>query len=190
MADFAPNYTARYRVRYRAAGQVHTSTFRYDLSLVGGDLSRVVTDVGVMYDTLLTLLASDFAILDASTCGAGDIAFLPAPAPTLINPPNALNPATKGASPKYLSFSALSAVGNGTSFFVYGASATGVSEEVVAGFDYRIIPSENAAIADVLGQLETVWDWWVAADGSRAGFVRQYANFGISAYYQRKARKG
>ena len=28
MADYAPNYTARYRIRYRTLGQVHTAQFR------------------------------------------------------------------------------------------------------------------------------------------------------------------
>lgn len=187
MADFAPDYTERYRIRYLCSTRIHKITFRLDQSLTPGGLSDLITAVGVMFDDALPSLAGDFAFLDASYAARNSSIFLPVAAPVITGTPNPLNTASKGNSPRFFSFGGLSAAGNGTRVFIYGVAASTDDETQARANDYRILPGEGGAAIAALNDYKTL-PALVAADNAPLVYFYDYVNVGLNAYYQRKAR--
>lgn len=189
MTDFAPNFTARYRITYRSCLRTRTLTVRYDPDSLPGGLTEIAGDMATIFDELMPYLPTDFAILSASVANRNEDFFLPALAPVPLGTPNPLLLPTLGQSPNFLSFSGITAQGNTTRMFFYGVQGATVEEDNAQGNDYRITPSENGAVQDIITLLATR-AWWVGSDGNPIFQVYQYANFGKNSYWQRKARRG
>jgi hypothetical protein len=186
MATFAPNYTARYKVQYRAAYRTHKVTFRYGLSTAPPS-PEFVTKVGTFLQALAPTLARDFAVLGAEYIAEGGTVALPAAAPTQ---PTGLNSEdiTPGDSPRFYSFTGKSVTGQPGSVFVFGANLDPGQNSATAASDFRLVLGEYDWIAAVLAVLDTAPSF-TAADGSSVMWNR-YANVAYNAHYQRKARRG
>lgn len=187
MADYASNFTHRYKVRYHCAKRVHVTTFRWDALAASYDLSQLQEDVGDWFDTLIPILANDFALLDASAAARHSNVWLPNPLPTISVAVNPLNTPLKGNSPRFLSFAARSLQGNATRNYIFGVTSAAYTELQADGDDYRFVQGEDALVDSAIlayGNIRNL----VAADNEPAQFVYPYANAGLNAYLQRKAR--
>lgn len=189
MTDFAPNFTARYRISYRSCLRTRTMTVRFDPGSLPGGISELAGDMATLFEEMLPLLPTDFAILSASVAERNQDFFLPALAPVILGTPNPLLLPTLGQSPNFLSFAGITALGNSTRLFVYGVQSSAIEEDNASGNDYRITSNENGAVQDVITLLATR-SWWVGSDNEPIFQVYQYANFGKNSYWQRKARRG
>lgn len=184
MTTFAPNYTNRYLVRYRAAGKVHTAMFRYGITPGPPDVA-LVTGVGNVLVALMPKLANDWAVLAASYIAAGTTISLPATAPVAGPGSIAWN---AGDNPLNYSFVGRGVTGQPASFHIYGAQLEPSTASLTAAQDYRVLASEDADIASALTELNGIAGL-TTTDGA-AVVWHQYANVGYNAYYQRKSRNG
>ena len=79
MADFAPNYTARYRVRYSSLGKSHSMTWRVVSSVT--DPTGIAAKVGLFLADLEGVLFDDWTVVGADFAEADTDVFLPATPP-------------------------------------------------------------------------------------------------------------
>lgn len=183
MADFAPNYTARYRLRYSTMGKRHAMTFRKHPG--GGSLDLFIAGVDAFLTTLLPKLNADWTLLSADYAGENSDVFLPADMPTLATG-GTTTPAT-GYRPGFISFVGRGALGSPTRLFIYGTAYLPVVSSGAAG-DWRITSAEDSVIANAVGDLNTIPDH-AAIDRSVPTWY-PYVNCGYNGYYQRKMRQG
>jgi hypothetical protein len=188
MADFAPNYTPRYRLRYSALGKVHVMTIRGSR----GDVGIAARGQEVFTDFLAAMqpyLSNTWTIVGADVAGTDSDVFLPTTAlPTLPT----LGAAAGDISyrPNFLSFVGRSTSGNRASLYLYGVLASPTAASA-APDDYRITAAEDSSIGDAVAALNGsgAGEGARAIDGNDAVWY-PYANVGFNAYYQRKARQG
>ena len=187
MANYAPNYTARYRVRYSVSGAVHTLTLRVDpaAQTIAGVSAAGAANVNDIFSALSSVLFSDFVVLGADAAVQDSDIFLPATTlPTAFGEVAANDVAWQ---PLNLSFVGRSSAGGRAIFHVYGVAtnplATGTGEN-----DYRLTPAENTAIGNVPSILNTNGNT-LANDGEQVTWY-PYANIGFNAYWQRRRRRG
>jgi len=122
MADFAANYTYRYRVTYRSCSKIHKATFRADKAGSSDDLLEFRETVGAFFDAVSPLLANDFAILQADQAEKNSDTFLPVSVPPVTGTGNPLFPPTLGNSPRFISLTGKSGTGSASRIFIYGVS--------------------------------------------------------------------
>jgi len=185
MGTYAPNYTARYGVRYRCAGREHVAKFRYGLS-TAAPTAEFIAAIGAFFDVLKPLLVRDFAYLGAFYIPMNANISLPAPVPP-TSVPNSEFDFTKGDSPRFMSFVGRSITGQPAAIYVYGVSSDpGANNDLIAA-DNRILASESATVAAAIAALEVV-PLLTETSGSDV-LWQEYANLAYSAYYQRKNRR-
>lgn len=182
--DFAPNLTYRYRVTYHSNGLTHRIIFRTGEdppATVGADLF-LNTILGPIQDFLPT----DFALISSEQSAPGADIFLPADIDaTLTDVAPGATP-SKDDGPNYLTFSGKGNDGTQYRFSIYGVS---ISPAEVDGKNYRFELGDNADIDVVLGLLKTDPGLTsMTTVNNRQVKFRNYANYGVSAYYQRKLR--
>lgn len=178
--DYATINTARYTARYTSCKAVHTATLRFPSAAVA--LASGATVLEEINAFLVYYLATDFAWLDAVVYGKNSSVGTPCDTPAAS--PGAGVP-KKPVTAKYLKFQARSSLGSLFSFSIFGI---GLTEELIPGEDYRFQHGESAAVTAALDYLTTGTPC-VGIDGGSLTW-KKYANFGISAYWQRKIRKG
>jgi hypothetical protein len=185
MADYAPNYTSRLFVQYRAAGRTHKVSFRYGTT-DGPPSGDFISDLNDMLVPIANLLVNDFAILNASYIPIGGTVALPTTAPTLSSVGG--TGATAGDAPRFISFTYKGLDGTAGRFTFFGAAADPGDNGVAKAQDYRILRDEDAIVATALDKLALVNEMTTI---SGSGFIiNQYVNLGYNAYWQRKARRG
>lgn len=179
MADYASFNTARYRIRYKAQGYVHSLTLRYAPS-------SGLTSVQETFDTFLSamapLLTSDFTILSSTAAATNSDVFLPVdPQPLAITPTSL---PILGGGPSYYTFIGQSNLGSQVKFTLYGAGFQ-AAQNVGSRADYRLVPSENINIPIALAALDDVP--LIGIDGTPANWY-PYINLGYNAHWQKKSR--
>lgn len=187
MADYAPNYTPRYRMRYSVLNRVHVATVRFARAEAnptgqGATLfSDLLNAVGDHLDQSFTVLGADVAGVDS------DI-FLPAATVPAAPMPTALA-GDISYTPIFISFVGRSTSGARCSLYLYGlhVSPTAGTNEPN---DYRITSAEAAWVASAVAALNGATTAPAFAIDGNAATWYPYANVGFNAYYQRKARRG
>lgn len=189
MADYAPNYTSRYRMRYRALGQVHTAQLRIARSHPGPAAQGVVMFQDLL-ETIAGKLVADWTVLGADVAAADSDIFLPSSS-IPMQPTVSAVAADESYKPVYLSFVGRSTSGLRAALFIYGINFAPTGADNTSN-DYRILSTEDSAIASAVAVLNN-------GSGSAANLVANddapvvwypYANMGFNSYYQRKARRG
>lgn len=184
MADYATNYTHRYRLRYRCGTLVHRTDIRYGGDPGGPDLG-FIADVGALFDALTPYLCNDISLIDASFADENSDTFLPTSPPVLTATPNPLNGATKGKAPRFISFGGKSALGTMARQYIYGLHS--FENETAEGDDYRLYQAESAAAAAIITAYIAVTDK-VAIDRQSVGFIYNYCNLGVNPRVLRSVR--
>lgn len=189
MADYAPNYTARYRVRYSVADTVHSMTIRPDAdqddaAAIAGAGAAVVTDV---LTAMSSMLSTDFTILGADVAVVNSDVFLPA-ATLPVGVGTAGSDLDSGWKPMNVSFVGRSTTGGRAIFHLYGVAVNPFSGETTQN-DWRITSTEDGRIEDTVDVLNTGGPRLLANDGAGVVFY-PYANINANAYWQKRARRG
>lgn len=155
MTSYAPNYSARLRVKYRAALGVHTQTWRFpDYGTLGIGLAAAQSAVEAIWSHLTPILFDDTQCLACTYAITDSNIFLPT---SIISLLGALPTPTNDPSIKAYGVSMVgrTATGQPAKNFFYGISQDAI--DVADGQNFRLNPGENtdmdAAIAEANGFL-------------------------------------
>lgn len=186
MADFAPNFTARYRLRYSVLGHTHTQQWRIarDAGVTG--LNNMILKVAAFWAALESNLWDDLSFLSATYAVEDSDIFLPAAVPTL--PTAALTPPANPISQSIVStgFVGRSALGQKARVFVYGF-AGGPEETAGLGDDFRLTAAESANIDDAVVVLNNGSPQIVGSDDANVSWY-SYANTKFNDFWLRQIR--
>jgi hypothetical protein len=186
MADFAPNFTARYRIRYTSLGKTHSTTWRLVNTVT--DPSGVASKMGLFLADLAPNLYSDWTIVGADFALADSDVFLPAVEPA--NPTGAVS--TGGAAGSdaafQMGFVGRSTAGGRARFFIFGTNIAADVRDVV-GNDFRVKSAELASISAAIVRLNETAPALVANDNHVATWY-EYANMKYNDRWVRRLRRG
>lgn len=186
MADFAPNYTARYRMRYTSLSKNHALTWRVlntvtDPAAVAAKMELFLADMEGRLWTDFTVVGADFALADSDV-------FLPCVAPASPTGAATTNPAYAAHAADAISFVSRSAAGGKGRFFLYGTNY-GRTEDTAEQVDWRITSGEDATIAAGVARLNETSPSLVCNDNHVAVWY-EYANFKPNDRWIRRLRRG
>jgi len=186
MADFAPNYTARYRVRYSSLGKTHSCTWRVASSVT--DPAGVADKFGLFLADMQGSLWEDFTVIGADFAEADSDVFLPAVAPD--NPTGAVAVAGSFVSDAafQLSFVARTALGGKARFFLYGTNDVELMRDA-KGNDLKLLSSESTQISNAVVRLNETSPALVGNDDSIASWY-EYVNMKYNDRWVRRLRRG
>jgi hypothetical protein len=170
----SPSDTERWYLKYTVGGKQHTAIMR---TLSGSSHTTVSNG----FDLILGALTAD---LYAITIDSLEVSLLGS---------NVRNPATYGAGssygaggepatgiPKFISFVGRDSLGHKNRISFYGWK--GLQPD-----DFRINAGEAATIDDAIANLNLSPTIWITIGGGTT-LWHSYANFGLSAYWQRRLR--
>jgi len=153
--DFAPNFTARYVVRYSVLGIEHTMQFRIGRSAGLTGLVGMTGKVTQFLEDLQSLMFDDWALLDAKYSAEDTNFFVPVAAPGAPIPTVAAPAQPQSQSILSTSFVGLSSQGQKARLFVYGLSIGPENTAFTSSDDFRILASDTSVIADAIATLQT-----------------------------------
>lgn len=186
MADFAPNYTARLRVKYSQGGKSHSQTWRVASSVT--DPAGLVSKVELYYADIEGILYDDFTITGADWALADSDVFLPVTPPA--SPSGAIGIAgfkpTDAAA--YIGFVGRSTLGGKARIFQYGTNY-GSNIRTGAFDDWRVTSAEAAVISDAVVRLNETAPALVANDDAVVVWY-EYANVKYNDRWVRRMRRG
>lgn len=189
MPDFAPNYTARVKMRYAVAGATHTMQVRAPASSAPGDLPDFVDKVIAFLNSLQAKMWSDFTILGWTYALADSDIFLPTGPDTGVFGVGDVSTTGRLQAAKALatSFVGRSSAGLRASLFLYGLTWNVISFATVS--DFRIFNSEDSDVSAATGILNETAPPFVANDNNEASWYN-YANLKYNDYWTRRLRQG
>lgn len=183
MPDFAPNYTPRFKLRYRGGLRNHAQVWRTPNT--SGELAAgLMLDVNDFLSALAGVLFTDFAILGGEYAAQNSDVFLPVDVSPIAVTPSGGTPNT-GDSPQFISFQGKTLFGNRASIYQFGISSAGDSASGVSQ-DYRLSRMDASYVSNALTVLEGSSN--IYGIDRQTIYWHQYANLGYHAHYQRKAR--
>ena len=190
MADFAPNYTARYKVVYNDGQARHTQSWRYPGVGDGPELAAVEAVISAYYTVILNSLWTDFAFISSSYALKDSDIFLPR-APFTgtgnVDPADVISPRKPRNKAQAISFVGRSNLGQRAIFYQYGY-AYGIGDSGAAN-DYRLYATEDADISNAIAALTAGGADLVASDGAAINWY-PYVNTKANDYWVGKVRLG
>jgi hypothetical protein len=186
MPAFAPNFTARLKVRYFVGGATHSAQYRcLVIGALFATIDVLINDVQTFYDAIADEIFDDWAILDVSVAAEGALVFIPHGTLTVAGVvPTVGLPARAKAS--QISFVARTGSGNPAIVYQYGFGEM-IGDNVI-GDDFRINAGENATVDAAIAALQAS-TIMVGNDGSGTHF-KNYANVKYNDNWEKKVRKG
>lgn len=187
MPDFAPNFTARYVVRYSTLGLEHSMQFRIARLAGSVGLTNMTAKVGGFLAALQPLMFADFAILGAKYSQEDTAFFVPATVPSSPTGAIPVPAQPKSQSIMATSFVGLSSQGQKARGYVYGLNI-GPENVALASFDdFRITGSETADIAAAIAILNNGSPNIVASDNNTVLWY-SYVNMKYNDFHLRSIR--
>lgn len=185
--DFAPDYTARYRLKYNDGMANHTQTWRYPGVGDGPELGAVSAAVLNYWTAISPSLWNDTAILAVSYALKDSSTFLPLAVGTVTGGIAPAGVRKKFHKANVLSFIGRTSAGHRVVFFQYGFF-TAVGEDATQD-DFRIFRSERTDIDNAIAALVAAGADLVGNDGNAVSWY-PYANVGENDYWKGKVRNG
>lgn len=186
MANFAPNYTPRLRVKYSSLGVTHTVLFRDARGVQSA--SGLVGKISSFLAALQSILYTDWTVLGADWADEDSDLFLP------VTPPD--QPVGAWAIPSQIgqartvaiSYCGRTAAGGKARFFIYG---TGIffDTAIAMNQDFRSSAVELPVVAATTTVLNTGAQYLRGNDDAVVTWY-PYINFKSNNYQVRKARRG
>lgn len=185
--DFAPNYTARYRIKYNDGSANHTQTWRYPGVGDGPELGAVSAAVLNYYTAMADGLWDDFAFLSVSYCLKDADIFIPLAVGGFTGTVSPTGVRKKFHKANMLSFIGRTNAGHRVIFYQYGFfHAVGENSQLD---DFRIFRSEEPLIDNAIAALVAAGADLVGNDGQPVNWY-SYANVGENDYWKGKVRNG
>ena len=189
MPSYAPNFTARARVKYRAGGGVHTQTWRCPgAGTLNVNISALFSAVENVWLALQPVLYDDTQCLACSYAVENTNVFLPFTTSDIlgdgVTPTD--DPAIKAAA---VSFVGRTTTGQPAKAFFYGLAKSQL--DVPNGTDFRLSPGENADVDSAITGLNSFFAGLVMCGSDGAGIVwYPYANRKPNDYWVKRVRQG
>jgi len=187
MADFAANFTARFKLRYSTLGKSHTVMFRIARGAGATGLSNMKLKVAAFLNALDNGRYTDWTMLGATYAPEDSDIFLATDVPSGVSagldtiPTDPLSQSCLATS-----FVGRSIAGQKARTFLYGVN-TG-PETGIAGFDnFRITSTEDANVAAAIAILNSSSPSIVASDGNNVVWY-PYVNTKYNDYWVRRTR--
>jgi len=188
MADYAPNYTVRYRLTYSTLSRTHKVMVRATRGSGAAGafgardrLIAALTAIATIRYTDWTVLGGEYSLEDSSF-------FSPDPAPGAPAAGTAAIPANpKSEGTAHVSFVGTSVGGHKAQFFLYGVGLTPEAAGVT-GDDFRVTGAENATVAAAVTALNA--GTGIAGNDNNIVTWKNYANAKYNNYYGRRVRRG
>jgi len=177
MADFAPNYTARYKLIYSVAGLQHSCGLRFSAS---ASQSVVVSTAESLLNSIFAELAgsiiSSFTLIDAEYSAANSTFFVPVGLGTLTVTGGVIAGTAPIDEIVTTTWAGRSLGGHKARFVLFGVY-WGVTDPDFS--DFAITSAEAASVGNVAGLLADV-PALVANDNLRAAFWRPRATIKVN----------
>jgi len=186
MADFAPNFTARLRLRYSTLSKTHSLMWRAVNTVT--DPSGLISKLGLFLGDLEPLLYDDWTILGTDFALADSDVFLPVANPTAPTGAFSSAAAPRAAAAIPISFVSRSTAGGKGRFFLYGTGLAQTLFDATEG-DYRISSAEDANISAAIVRLNETSPALVCNDNHTAIWY-EYVNIKPNDNWVRKQRRG
>lgn len=184
MADFAPNFTFRFRTDYRSRGDRHSFTLRFGRSTTALDLTAITLDVGALLASMAVNLDNSWSVLGAAYAVADSDIFLPTPGPVSPTVGGNTTSITISARALQARYEGRGANGPRVNFSIYGYN---VNIDAGAGADFRLSTSDTPTPIASLAQLALFDPPITAIDGSSASWY-PYVNIKHNDHYVHKLR--
>lgn len=167
MTTFAPTFSPRWKGTYVAAGIEHTIQVRAGRGSSFSDMNAFAGIVNTVWNAMISVLASDFAWVQAEIALTDSDVFIPATTPSPLDDPGGADPSlfSPQARAYGLTFTGKSASARAR-FTLFGILLPTQAAAAIGG-DGLITPAEVAAVSTVVGIASTSFR---AADGSTAAF--------------------
>lgn len=187
MADFAPNYTPRYKITYSSLGATHTMQFRLPRSFNLADLGAIQGKIAAFLGALNDVRYDDWTVLGASFAAVDSDIFLPAGAPAVAAGTVVSTGVAAYNKALHLSFPARSAAGLRGILYLYGVSfaGLGLSPEID---DFRVTSVEDASVGSAVNALNASPEFY--GNDNEVLSWYEYANWKYNDHWLRVVRKG
>lgn len=186
MADHAPTYTPRFRIKYSTCGATHHMTWRLPRS--ESDPSSYAGKAKTFLDALASLRYVDWTFLGAEFAEVDSGVFLP----TAMTAPVAGTQSVPGvvgqARPNAVSFVGRTTLGKRAVFYLYGLIVKPREDSAVYN-DWRVTTLELAALSTAIGVLTETPPQLCGNDGATVNWY-PYVNVKANDYWVRRARQG
>lgn len=189
MPAYAPSFTPRLKVRYRAAAANHTQLWRFpQVGVAGVNLAASVAAVQGVYDLLTPIMFDDWAVLDLSYADINSDVFIPTTGLTAIGTVTTVGmlPSVKAQA---MSFVGRTVGGQPAKLAQFGVDSTTFTN-TQAG-DYRISPGEDTTVDGVIALLNTYNSPLLICGNDKLAVVwKGYANTKPYDFWVKKVRVG
>lgn len=189
MADFAPNVTPRYVLKYRSVGRVHSIMMRGARGISFALMeSYGQTLFNAFFTTMAAGLPVDLEFISASVAITDSDLFFPAAPPTAVTGAVALTSLSGQDSISHITFSGRGGLGSKVNLHVYGF-AWG-PDVLPAGdeSDFVITAGESTVIANAIAALAA--DSHIRAIDNSQPVWRSQVTLKVNDYWLRKLRQG
>lgn len=189
MPSYAPNFTARLRVKYKAAGGIHTQTWRVPAyGTLGVNIATLRAAVENIWSELTPILYDDVSCLGCTYAVENSNIFLPTDpiiiTGEVITPTD--DPRIKAFA---LSLVGRTATGQPAKEFFYGVGEA-VGEDTGAT-DFRVNPGENLAVDAAISAANGFFAGLVLCGSDGTGITwYPYANTKHNDYWVKRVRQG
>lgn len=187
MADFAPNFTGRYRLRYSFFGTQHSMQWR--VAADTESITGLVSKIELFLSDLAPRLWSDWTVLGGDFAPADSDIFLPAAAPA--SPTGTGDPGDRVNTDKAVSISFVgrSSGGEKARMFLYGTTLAASFLRATPGNDFKLLSTEVAQISDAIVRLNETAPNIVANDNNPVTWY-EYVNLKYNDRWVRRLRRG
>lgn len=188
MTSYAPNYTTRYRVRYRACGVEHTLQLR---KAVGASPATTALLAGTVHDifaAFVNILADDFEFISADQADEGSDLFYPSSLPTAVT---GLKPVAEYTPFQKITHTRFAgrAIGSRAAVELFGLfwEYSNTSDDPTSiAYDGIVTPAENAGIGTAVALLTGQ----AFANSGQATTWYSRATIKVNDFWLREVRKG
>jgi hypothetical protein len=185
MPDFAPNFTARYRLKYSVVGTAHTMTWRFASGFV--DEAGAADKVAAVINAMHTNLYESWEAISADFAPADSDVFLPSVISS-FDAGTQTDPTTTAHEALAVSFIGRSASGGKARMFLYG---TNLVEDTLVAYanDWRVLSGESANVLAAVAELNAGSPDIYANDNVVVTWY-PYINLKFNDRWVRKLRRG
>jgi hypothetical protein len=190
MADFAPNATARYVLKYHVAGRDHNMLVRLargtPAASIGLNGSNYLLSV---FQAMAAILASDLAFVSAAYALTDSDLFFPAQVPPAVVGGSALAGFSKQDTITHATFSGRGSLGSKCNVKLYGVNWAHDIIPAQVESDFVVLASELTQIANAVNALNGGAAVIVAIDNSQPNYAAR-ATIKVNDYWLRRVRQG